>query len=178
MTHGTGVVRLCGAGSGYGWLMARFTGKTESEAVVTASRADVWKLLTDPDAVARLTPFLQRIEVEDDLWIWHMSNIPGLPVKFAPTFTEKMTFQELERIDYDHAPREGKEPAAVKGYYKLDEHDQGTRLGISLEICVALPLPKAAGGMVEKVMHGVMARMGDRFAQRMLKELDAQEVTA
>lgn len=158
--------------------MARFTGKTESEAVVTASRQEVWDLLTDPDAVARLTPLLQRIEVEDDLWIWHMGNIPGLPVKFAPTFTERMKFVELERIEYEHAPRGGKEPAAVKGHYVLEEHPEGTRLAIALEICAALPLPKAAGGMVERVMHGVMAMMGARFAQRMLKELDAREVAA
>ena len=83
--------------AGYNTAMARFTGKTESEAVVTAGRERVWDLLTDPDAVARLTPFLQRIEVEDDLWIWHMGNIPGLPVKFAPTFTERMRFTELQQ---------------------------------------------------------------------------------
>lgn len=162
--------------AGYNRAMARFTGRTESQAVVTARREQVWDLLTDPDAVARLTPFLQRIEVVDDLWIWHMGNIPGLPVKFAPTFTERMRFTELERIDYEHAPRGGKEPAAVKGHYVLSEHPEGTKLGISLEICAALPLPKAAGGMVERVMQGVMAKMGDRFAQRMLKELDAREV--
>lgn len=158
--------------------MARFTGTTQSEAVVTAGRQAVWDLLTDPAAVARLTPFLQRIEVDDDLWIWHMSNIPGLPVKFAPRFTERMTFKELERIDYEHAPRGGKEPAAVTGHYVLDEHPEGTRLEIYLEVCAALPLPKAAGGMVQRVMQGVMNRMGDRFAQKMLQELDAEQIPA
>jgi carbon monoxide dehydrogenase subunit G len=158
--------------------MTRFTSSTQSDAVITADRSRVWALLSDPDTVARLTPFLQRIEVDGDLWIWHMGSIPGLPVKFAPTFTERMTFTPEERIDYEHAPRGGREPAAVKGRYTLEEHPEGTRLGIYLEICAALPLPKMANGMVTKVMGQVMAGMGDRFAKRMLAELDAQEVPA
>lgn len=158
--------------------MTRFTSSTQSEAVITADRDRVWELLTDPDAVARLTPLLKSIDVDGDLWIWHMGTIPGLPVKFAPTFTERMTQTPKERIEYEHAPRGGKEPAAVKGWYALDEHPEGVKLGIYLEICVALPLPKVAGGMVTKVMGQVMEGMGDRFAKRMLAELDAQEVSA
>ncbi len=158
--------------------MTRFTATTESQAVVTADRAKVWELLTDPEAVARMTPFLRRIEVDDDLWIWHMSNVPGLPVAFEPTFTERMTFEPMELIDYEHAPRGGREPAAVTGWYRLADHDQGTQLSIYLEVCAALPLPKMAGGMVTRVMTQVMERMGDRFSQKMLQELDAREVPA
>lgn len=165
-------------GAGYNAPMTRFTSSTTSEAVITADRERVWEMLTDPDTVARLTPLLDRIDVEDDLWIWHMGSIPGLPVRFAPTFTERMHFDPMERIEYEHAPRGGKEPAAVKGWYALDEHPDGVKLGIYLEICVALPLPKAANGMVTKVMGRVMDQMGDRFAQRMLAELDAEEVAA
>src|SRR5690349_15139422 len=114
--------------------MTRFTSSTQSEAVITADRDRVWEMLTDPDTVARLTPLLQRIEVDGDLWIWHMGSIPGLPVKFAPTFTERMKQTPKERIEYEHAPREGKEPAAVKGWYSLDDHPKGVKLGIYLEI--------------------------------------------
>lgn len=158
--------------------MTRFTSSTESTAVITADRDEVWEMLTDPETVARLTPLLQRIEVDGDLWIWHMGTIPGLPVKFAPTFTERMKQVPKERIEYEHAPRGGKEPAAVKGWYSLDDHPRGVRLGIYLEICVALPLPRLAGGMVTGVMNQVMGQMGDRFAKRMLAELDAEEVAA
>ena len=158
--------------------MTRFTSSTESTAVITADRDEVWEMLTDPDTVARLTPLLQRIEVRDDLWIWHMGSIPGLPVKFAPTFTERMKQTPKERIEYEHAPEGGKEPAAVKGWYSLEDHEQGVKLGIYLEICVALPLPKVAGGTVTKVMDKVMQQMGDRFAKRMMAELDAHEVAA
>jgi hypothetical protein len=37
--------------------MTRFTGTTNSSGIVTASRDEVWELLTDPAAVARLTPY-------------------------------------------------------------------------------------------------------------------------
>ncbi len=156
--------------------MTRFTSSTQSEAVITADRDRVWEMLTDPETVARLTPLLQRIEVDGDLWIWHMGTIPGLPVAFAPTFTERMVQTPKERIEYEHAPRGGKEPAAVKGWYSLEDHADGVKLGIYLEICVALPLPKMANGMVTRVMGQVMNQMGDRFAKRMLAELDAEEV--
>ena len=158
--------------------MTRFPGTTTSSGIVTASRDDVWELLTDPSAVARLTPFVKSIEADGDRWVWRMGNIPGLPVAFAPTFTEKMTFTPKERIEYDHDPAAGKEPAAVKGWYSLQDHEQGTLLEIYLEICVALPLPKVAGGMVQGVMSQVMNQMGDRFAKRMLAELNAEEVAA
>jgi carbon monoxide dehydrogenase subunit G len=156
--------------------MTRFTGTNNSAGIVTTSRDRVWELLTDPAAVARLTPFVERIEEDGDLWVWHMSNIPGLPVKFAPTFTERMTLTPMERIEYDHAPQGGKEPAAVKGWYALEDHERGTYLEIYLEICVALPLPKAANRMVTGVMSQVMKRMGDRFADRFTAELGAEEI--
>ncbi len=156
--------------------MTRFTGTTNSAGIVTTSRDEVWDLLTDPDAVARLTPFVQSIEADGDLWIWHMANIPGLPVSFAPTFTERMTFQPKERIEYDHAPQGGREPAAVKGWYALEDHDKGTYLEIYLEICVALPLPKAANRLVSGAMSQVMKRMGDRFAKQFTAELGAEEI--
>lgn len=156
--------------------MTRFTGTTNSSGIVTASRDEVWDLLTDPHAVARLTPFVQRIEADGDRWVWHMSTIPGLPVSFAPTFTEKMTFTPKDRIEYDHDPEVGKEPAAVKGWYSLEDHEKGTLLEIYLEICVALPLPKAANRLVTGVMSQVMGRMGDRFAKGFTAELGAEEI--
>ena len=156
--------------------MTRFTGTTNSAGIVTTSRERVWDLLTDPEAVARLTPFVNRIDVDGDLWIWRMANIPGLPVKFAPTFTERMTFKPQERIEYDHAPQGGREPAAVKGWYALEDHEKGTYLEIYLEICISLPLPKAANRMVTGVMSQVMSRMGDRFAKGFTAELGAEEI--
>lgn len=158
--------------------MTRFTASTESEAVVSADRDAVWEILTDPAAITRLTPLVGRIDVVDDLWVWHMSGIPGLPVSFAPTFTERMHLDPKTRIDYEHAPQGKHEPAAVNGWYALADHPAGTRLGIRLEMCVSLPLPRLAAPMVQRTIGQVLDMMGSRFAARMLEELDAHEVAA
>ncbi len=156
--------------------MTRFTATNTTEGIVTAPRDAVWELLRDPAAVTRLTPFVRRIDVEGDLWIWHMSGMPGLPVGFAPSFTERMHFTEKSRIDYEHAPRGKSELAAVAGSYTLEDHPQGTKLGINLEICVSLPLPKLAGPVVQRAFAQVFDLMGDRFAARLLEELDAEQL--
>lgn len=156
--------------------MTRFTASNETSGVVTASRDDVWELLIDPAAVTRLTPLVREIEAVDDLWIWHMSGIPGLPVGFAPSFTERMRFEPKTRITYTHAPQGRHEPAAVEGWYSLEDHPQGTKLGIRLEICVALPLPRMAAPVVQRAFGGVFDMMGDRFGSRLLAELDAEEL--
>jgi len=157
--------------------MGRFTASTYSEAVVTAKRADIWQLLTDPEALPRLTPFLASIDADGDRWRWNMSRIPVLGVSVAPSFTEKMTFDPEDRIEFEHAPPDGKpERAAAEGFYQLDEVEEGTKLTIKLELCVELPLPRASRRAVQGVMDGVMKRMGERFAANLLRELHAQTV--
>lgn len=158
--------------------MTRFTATTQTDSVITAQRDDVWRLLTDPAAVTRMTPLVHDIEVDGDRWVWHMGGIPGLPVPFAPTFTERMHFVPKTRIEYEHAPQGRHEPAAVSGVYTLVDHPSGTHLGIELEMCVSLPLPKLAAPVVQRAIGQVFAMMGDRFAAHLLAELDAQEVAA
>ncbi len=158
--------------------MARFTATTENEAVVSADRSAVWKILTDPKALPELTPFLNEITADGDLWRWQMGRIPVLGVSVAPAFTEQMTFDPEHRIEFTHAPPGGKpERAAVAGWYQLEDHDRGTHLAVRLEVCVDLPLPKMATGSVNKVMGRVMTRMGDRFSANLLRKLDAQQAT-
>ena len=64
--------------------MARFTATTENEAVVSADRSAVWEILTDPKALPELTPFLNEITADGDLWRWQMGRIPVLGVSVAP----------------------------------------------------------------------------------------------
>ena len=60
----------------------------------------------------------------------------------------------------------------MSGWYALTPADEKqTRLETSLEICVDLPLPRAAGPAVRRAMKGVMATMGDRFAKGLLAHL-------
>ncbi len=157
--------------------MSRFTATTESEAVVTADRSVIWAVLTDPAALPRLTPMLDHITADGDLWHWEMARIPVLGLSVAPSFTEKMTFDPEHRIDFVHAPPQGRpERAAAEGWYILDDADGGTRLRIKLELCVELPLPRAAKPAVSKVMSGVVQRMGDRFSANLLREVRARPV--
>jgi hypothetical protein len=100
-----------------------------------------------------------------------MARIPVLGVSVAPSFTERMTFDEPRRIDFTHDPESGQEKAGVEGTYELEEVEGGTRLSIDLDICVDLPLPGIARGAVERAMRGVIAAMGRRFAANLLRHL-------
>ena len=152
--------------------MNTFSAQTESDAVVQAPRSDIWAALTDPDLLPRLTPFLERIDADGDLWRWELSRIPVLGVAVAPSFTERMTFEPETRIDYHHAPPAGRtERTGVEGWYRLEDVEGGTRLWIGLTIDVELPLPKSSGFAVRRVMTSVVDRMGERFAVNLLRHL-------
>jgi carbon monoxide dehydrogenase subunit G len=151
--------------------MTRFSARDRSTEVVQADQGALWKALTDPDLLPRLTPYLHSIDAEGDLWRWNMARIPVLGVSVAPSFTERMTFDEPRRIDFTHDPESGQEKAGVEGTYELEEVEGGTRLSIDLDICVDLPLPGIARGAVERAMRGVIAAMGRRFAANLLRHL-------
>lgn len=152
--------------------MATFTATTSNREVVKADRADIWAALTDPDLLPRLTPYLSRITVDGDHWRWEMTKLPVLGVSIAPAFTELMSFEEGRRIEYTHDPPDGKhEKAGAEGVYHLKDVDGGTELSIDLTLCVDLPLPRASSRAVQRVMRGVMDRMGTTFARNLMTHL-------
>ena len=156
--------------------MTRFSAETRAEAVVTASRSEIWAALTDPALVAELTPFVRRITADGDHWRWELSGLKVLGVGVAPTFTELMVLDEPERIEFRHDPPDGEtERSGVEGWYALTEVDEGTRLVTSLEITLDLPLPRASGRAVRAAMGGVIDQMGERFSKNLLAHLDASE---
>jgi carbon monoxide dehydrogenase subunit G len=156
--------------------MTRFTSSTTAEAVVAAPRQAIWDLLVDPDAIARLTPFLKRVIADGEHWRWEMSGLDVLGVKVAPAFTERMVFDELERIEFHHDPPAGeKERSGVEGWYDLSDADGGTHLATSLAITLDLPLPKVSSPAVTSTMKGVMKTMGDRFSANLLRELGLEQ---
>ncbi len=151
-----------------------FAAETKSDGVVPADRAEVWRLLTDPDTVAEMTPLLAGIEADGDLWRWRMTRLPVLGMAFCPEFTERMKFVDQERIDYSHAPPPGShETAGAEGWYELSDVDDGTHLAIGLTIKVALPLPRASGPAVRAAMRAVFATMGAGFSRNLHRRLDA-----
>lgn len=167
--------------------MNRFSATTESEAVVDAPRADIWAALTDPVLLPKLTPLLERIDVDDatpDIWTWHMLQIKALGVGISPCFTERMVFDEAERvsrIDYAHQPPAGaRERTGAEGWYVLEDVTvdgrQATTLTIKLTLTVELPLPRSAGPAVRRVMTSTINRTGDKFARNLLAHLGAREL--
>jgi carbon monoxide dehydrogenase subunit G len=151
--------------------VTRFTAHDRSTEVVKADQAALWKALTDPDLLPRLTPYLHSIDADGDRWRWNMARIPVLGISVAPSFTERMTFDEPRRIEFTHDPESGQEKAGVEGTYELEEVEGGIRLSIDIDICVDLPLPGMARGAVERAMGGVIAVMGRRFAANLLRHL-------
>jgi carbon monoxide dehydrogenase subunit G len=156
--------------------MTRFTATNESVAVVPAHRMEIWRALTDPELLPRLTPLLRSIDADGDTWTWHMTRISALGVSISPSFTETMRFDEGHRIEYTHTPPAGvRERAGAEGWYELSDVEGGTQLKISLGLEVELPLPRRAGPAVRKVMGGTLNRMGDRFSANLLRHLGLRE---
>lgn len=152
--------------------MTWFRSSRESEAVLAADRSTIWDILVDPEAIVRLTPFLERIEATGNTWIWHLGGIDVLGNEISPTFTEQMTFEEGHLIDFTHQPPPGtREKAGAHGRYTLTDTDGGTHLAISLEVSVDLPLPKLTSPAVGATMKAVIASMGNGFAKRLEDEL-------
>ena len=152
--------------------MNRFSATTDDQAVVPADRDAIWAALTDPAVLPRITPLLRHIEADGDLWRWELSRIPVLGVSISPSFTEKMVFHAPERIEFTHAPPEGRpERTAVEGWYQLEEVEGGTHLHIRLTMSVELPLARSAGPAVRRIMETVMSHTGDRFSVNLLRHL-------
>lgn len=158
--------------------MATFSSRNRSTAVVPAPRAAIWKVLTDPDALADLTPLVKAISADGDTWCWQLGGISGLGVTVSPNFTEQMTFIEGERIEFRHVGGAA-ERAGAEGTYVLSDADGGgTELAIDITISVELPLPKVSRRAVERVMATTMAKTGDRFARNLYEALDLDPALA
>lgn len=151
--------------------MATFRAGDRSTAVLRSARSDVWAVLTDADLIARMTPYVTGIEVDGDRWTWRMISIPVLGASVAPRFTEVMSFEPEERIEFTHDPSRSEEMTAVEGTYRLSDHGDGTEVSIDLDIACSLPLPGLARPAVERVMAGVVKHMGTVFSRNLLKHL-------
>ncbi|HEY1133580.1 MAG TPA: SRPBCC family protein [Nocardioides sp.] len=153
--------------------MTAFTVTHEATAVLPVTRQAVWDVLTDPSTLAELTPLLTSIEEQGEHWVWRMAKVPGLSLAVAPEFTERMTFTELERIEFRHDPPAGRtEDAGAEGWYALgDAADGAVDLAISLAITVDLPLPRLSAPAVKAAMKRVVVSMGAGFAENLDRHL-------
>jgi carbon monoxide dehydrogenase subunit G len=151
----------------------RFSSRNVSRADVPAPRQMIWDVLTDPDALAELTPLLDGITMDGEHWCWQLGGIRSLGVEVAPSFTERMVFEPPSRIAFHHDPPPGAaERAGAEGVYDLIERSaEATQLSIDISLHVELPLPAMSRRAVERVMHSTMARTGEVFAQRLYRRL-------
>ena len=154
--------------------MTWFDARNHSEAVLQADRTAVWKALTDTDLLPRLTPFLSAIDVDGDHWVWHLTSVPILSTSLAPSFTERMAFEEQSRIEFRHDPPDDgpRERAAVEGWYALADHDEGTHVEIDLTVKVDVPVGRLAGGAVRPALKTVIGGMGRKFGDNLVRHLD------
>lgn len=151
--------------------MTRFTASNKSAATLKSSRKDIWDALTDPKLLPKLTPYLHRIDVDGDRWTWHVTKVPVLGKDIGSTFTEVMTFDEPDRIGFEHDSERSEEQTEVNGEYRLRPDGSGTHVAIDLGVTVELPFPKAMRRPVERSIATVMALMGRRFARNLLRHL-------
>ena len=153
--------------------MAVFSRTRRDVAEVPHPVADVWGLLVDPDSVARLTPLVASIDVDDaGRWVWCLQRVPVPGRRLDVTMTEEMTFTPKSRIEFTHGPLGQGVKAGADGHYELEPlGDDATRLGIELTVTARLPLPGVARRAVEGAMQQVLTQMGNRFAHNMLREL-------
>ncbi|MTV24950.1 hypothetical protein FTX61_05905 [Nitriliruptoraceae bacterium ZYF776] len=156
--------------------MTRFEATNRSRAVVPAERQAIWDVLTDAPVLAQLTPLVDHIDDLGEHWCWHLAGISALGVSVAPTFRERMTFEDGHRLEFAHdPPEERSERAGADGTYELADADGGTRLAIEITIHVELPLPRTAGPAVRRVMETSMTRTGERFGRNLLAHLGVRE---
>jgi carbon monoxide dehydrogenase subunit G len=153
--------------------MTTFSSQNTSVAEVPAAREEIWGVLRDPQALAAVTPLVRAIEVDGDMWTWHLRGIAALGMSVTPSFTEHMTFHEPSEIRFAHEPPDGRsERAGANGVYTLTElGERRTRVAIDITVCVELPLPRMSRRAVQAVMAKTMQRTGDRFATNLYERL-------
>ena len=159
--------------------MSAFSSRNFSVAVVPAAREAIWAILRDADALAELTPLIATIDVDGDLWTWHLRGISALGVSVTPSFTELMLFDEPSEIRYVHQPPNGRsERAGASGVYTLEAIDTvSTRLSVDITLCVDLPLPRIVRRAVEATMASMMQRTGQKFAENLYERLGIDPAT-
>jgi carbon monoxide dehydrogenase subunit G len=150
-----------------------------STAVVPAPRERIWSIVSDPEALAALTPMVHSIERRGQFWRWSLSGLSAFGVTAAPSFTERMRFSPMDRIEFEHSPPlDRAEMSGVDGVYELAAIDVGTtRLHIDITMHLDLPIPALGRRAVERIMASTMQRTGDGFADNLSAALEIDPAT-
>lgn len=150
-----------------------FSARNTSSSMVPAPSGDIWELLTDPSALADMTPLVTSIEANGTHWTWTLDGIAALGLSVDAVFTERMEFTEGRQIVFSHdPPAETHELAGLEGVYDLTPvgHD-ATHLAVDLALSIDVPLPGFAGSAVEGVLRSMMRATGRVFATNLYERL-------
>ncbi len=150
--------------------MTTFAQRIVSDDRIATPSERVWAVLRDPDALARLTPLVDRIEVDGDRWRWQLATVRGLGLEEALSLTTVMEFSD-QAIAFRPAPEAGDRASARGQLDVVADGEAHTRVAIDLEATVDLPLPRLAAKAVQAVMYPAMRTAGVRFANNLLAEL-------
>lgn len=141
---------------------------------------ELWRLITDPGALADLTPLVRSIEATGSQWEWALNGIEALGLKVEAVFTERMEFIDQRQIIFTHDPPIGsRERAGVEGVYDLTSNGRkATDLQVDLTLSVDLPFPGLSRHAVEPVLLSTMRATGQRFASNLYEQLGLDPATA
>ena len=153
--------------------MTAFSARNISASRVPATGTDIWAVITDPEALAELTPLVRSIEASGSNWRWALEGIGALGLQVDAVFTERMDFTEGRRIVFTHDPPPGsRELAGLEGVYDLTPvGSDGTDLRVDLTLSVELPLPGLSRPAVEGVLQSLMRTTGRMFAANLYERL-------
>lgn len=154
--------------------MTAFRSGYHSVAFVPTDAERIWTVLAKAELVAELFPLVARIEPRGDVWRWTLAGVSRRGVQIAPSFTERMTFVPISRVEFRHEPPPGsKERIGLVGVHQITKVDDATsKLRIDLELRLQLPLPEFGRRVVERVMAAGLRRAGTTFSRNLYAYLD------
>lgn len=150
--------------------MPRFTQTVRSDDRISTTPDRVWAVLTDPQLLAQLTPLVDTITPDGDLWRWRLTRISGLGMSAAPQFTTLVRLQEGRRIDFEPPPG-ARDRASAAGFLTVQPEGEETVVAIDVTATVDLPLPRAMQRPVRALMYRTMRAGGTRFARNLVAHL-------
>lgn len=153
--------------------MPTFRSRHRSVVTVAAPPDAIWQLLTDPERVVALTPLVKRISGRRDVWRLTLAGVSRLGYDIAPSFTERMTFVQISRIEFHHDPPPGRhERIGIDGTSQITRvGETASKMAIDLTLSLELPLPELARTAVERLMARMMRRTGRGVVGSMHREL-------
>ena len=154
--------------------MATFSSHNRSTAEVPASRQQIWDVLRDPEALAELTPLVERITVDGDRWTWQLHGVSALGVQmravegFVRMINEEggIAGRKLTFLLYDDgfSPPKTLEQVRRQGYALLAGYVHPDATGIAVPIRNGLGEVVAALSVIvpndDRAACGVVAPVG------------------